>query len=192
MALKDKKYLWILFFIMVLGIGVLAKLVIYNNLNNTHVQELSIDKIKKIQNESEYEEALSVYIAKKAKYGNQMDKLNEVEKTYYLIDTFRFEILQGGFEQFFYNKSGDYTYETVEALNALKATETVSLLNKAIELYPNLPISKERSIRMEQLDQLSESNKKEFYKLEQQFYEIHSKLDKQLREYSIEHKNEIK
>ncbi len=46
-----------------------------------------------------------------------------------------FEVPNGGFNQFFYNTTGQYALETVEALRAIGAREPADILEQAVRLF---------------------------------------------------------
>jgi hypothetical protein len=51
------------------------------------------------------------------------------------ISGIEFEIPNGGFNQFFFNTSGQYALDTLEALRAIGANEQAEILEKAIALF---------------------------------------------------------
>jgi hypothetical protein len=57
----------------------------------------------------------------------------------YILDVNAFikEVDNGGIDQFFTNSCGDHTRETLQALQAIGAIETASVLKKAMSLFPN-------------------------------------------------------
>ena len=95
--------------------------------------------------------ALDNRISKKCNYGDEIEKLNEYEKTFFLTQTLEAEINNGGFSQFFFNSGGNFTYETVDAFEAIGAVKTAEICRKAIASFGK-KIPKDRNKRMDFLD----------------------------------------
>ena len=55
----------------------------------------------------------------------------EKTKVVALIEALEAEVNNGGFDQFFFNNAGDQTAETIEALIAIGATHTASIVRAA-------------------------------------------------------------
>lgn len=72
-----------------------------------------------------------------------------------LIDTLRAEVFNGGFDQYFFNTSGDYTSETITLLQMIGAYQTARILEKAASKFPEGMPPKNRSRRQEELEQVS-------------------------------------
>jgi hypothetical protein len=53
------------------------------------------------------------------------------------------QVNNGGFDQFFFNSSGDYAHEILTAYREIKAYNTVELIKNAIDLFPVLPVPKD-------------------------------------------------
>lgn len=83
-------------------------------------------------------------------------KLSEAEQTFVLIDIFESEINNNGLFGFFYNTSGEYAHEVLQAFQTIKAFETASILNHAIQVFKALPIPKEILQRRVQIGKLKE------------------------------------
>lgn len=65
------------------------------------------------------------------------------EKDLYFITSFYNEITQGGIFQFFSNHSGDFTDETLAALQNIQADYFVGYLKEAITVFPNETVPRE-------------------------------------------------
>jgi Domain of unknown function (DUF4375) len=57
--------------------------------------------------------------------------LSKGDQLYYLVNVLSGEVLNGGFDQFFSNSSGDLYCETVQALVELRDQDTLNLLEEA-------------------------------------------------------------
>ena len=59
---------------------------------------------------------IDTYLNEKSKYGEEMEKLNSSQRVLLIIENLEREINNGGFDQFYWNSSGDYAMETINAL----------------------------------------------------------------------------
>ena len=53
-----------------------------------------------------------------------------------LVEALQAEVNNGGFEQFFFNSAGDRTRETIQALSAIGAPHTASIVGRAAAKFP--------------------------------------------------------
>src|SRR5690349_17537249 len=88
--------------------------------------------------------------AREARLG--FDALSEAEKVVFCLDKLEQEVNNGGFEQYFRNASGDNAVVTPAALRTLGASQVASIVEKALELFPNQQPSRIRDEREEQMD----------------------------------------
>ena len=63
--------------------------------------------------------------------------LTDKEKVFRLVWQLEAEVNNGGFEQFFFNSSGDERAETIKALDVIGAVETRTILLAALEVFEN-------------------------------------------------------
>ena len=90
-------------------------------------------------------------IGKKIEEKDNFENLNEFEKTFILIDVLEHNVTNGGFVQLFFNSSGQFSHEILQAYVAIKATKTVEIISKAIQLCPEIPVPKNLRIRQQTL-----------------------------------------
>jgi hypothetical protein len=69
------------------------------------------------------------------KFNKALSRLPEGLQYCWLINDINYQILNGGFWQFFFNSSGERALETVEALRAVGAKEQAKILEKAIRIF---------------------------------------------------------
>ncbi|MGN0518871.1 MAG: DMP19 family protein [Acutalibacteraceae bacterium] len=96
-------------------------------------------------------------IYKKCEYGNDIEKLNEYERVFFVTQTLEQEVNNGGFSQFFYNSSGDFSNELVDAFTKIGALKTAEICKKALSVF-NGKVPTERDEREELLDSLDCDN----------------------------------
>ena len=105
------------------------------------------------------------------------NKLTEQEKMIVYIEELEREVNNGGFNQFFFNSSGNYTDGVVQALKNIGSIKFLNLVESAIAQFPNSEVPKNRQQRQAILEKIDgEANpiwntlNKEFYKYEEDIY----------------------
>jgi hypothetical protein len=109
------------------------------------------------------------YFGKLCAYGEEMEKLNEYQKVFYLNQCLERELNNGGFNQFYFNFYGKYAEETVASLKVIGAIKTADILFQANSIFPtgNVPIdSKERQNILEKIEK---SGNDKWQRLEEKF-----------------------
>lgn len=117
------------------------------------------------------------------------DALSDPEKIYYTLTLFQNEINNGGFHQFFFNRSGAY-YELVEnGLVTFDEPGTLELLHRAKQiLFPDISVSTDQQTRREQLDAVDPTGSlmSKLDELDQQFYRRPDTLSPKLQTFARE------
>lgn len=72
-----------------------------------------------------------------------------------LVDDLEAEINNGGFDQFFFNSTGDFTEETIQALSTIGAFHTAEIVKKAASLFPGGMPPQDQDSRQELLEEIS-------------------------------------
>ena len=116
------------------------------------------------------------YLCKLCSYGDRLDCLTEPQKIFYFNQNLEREINNGGFDQYFNNSSGDFTYETLTSLRAIGANKTSDILQQAIDQFPNSKVPKDRAERQEILEQIQEKANEIWEQLDQMFYKYEDNL----------------
>jgi hypothetical protein len=107
-------------------------------------------------------------IGKKIPKRDAFIHLNAYEKTFIYIDIFENHTTNGGFEEFFWNSSGQFSYEILEAYEEIGATQTATIIYNAFTQFGEIPIPKNTELRKSILTALSPEV---WAKLDQEFYE---------------------
>ncbi len=95
----------------------------------------SIDEIWKIEDENQFVISMYLYIAEKCAYGDNMEKLNDEQKVFYITQALEAEVNNGGFSQFFFNSDGCFGNELVAAFEKIGAMKTAEICKKAVSIY---------------------------------------------------------
>ncbi|HEX5413602.1 MAG TPA: DMP19 family protein [Terriglobia bacterium] len=72
-----------------------------------------------------------------------------------LVENLEAEVNNGGFDQFFYNSTGDNTEEAIQALEAIGASSMAEILRRAAGKFPDGMPPKDRVARQDLLLQIS-------------------------------------
>lgn len=89
-------------------------------------------------------------------YGQNVDSLNEYERTIFVTQELENEVNNGGFFQFFDNSSGQFASEIVQAFINIGAEKTAEICRKAVEAFgQELPVDWEE--RRSLLDQIADA-----------------------------------
>ncbi|WP_400079902.1 DUF4375 domain-containing protein [Winogradskyella sp. R77965] len=99
-------------------------------------------------------ELVGTVVWNKANEQGSFQNLSESEKTFVFIDIFESELNDQGFYGFFYNTSGEFAHEVLQAFIKIKAIATADILDKALRLFPELPVPKDIGIRREFMKKL--------------------------------------
>ncbi|MBP0902702.1 DUF4375 domain-containing protein [Mariniflexile gromovii] len=92
--------------------------------NSNSQEKFNLEDVLKTKRSDLIIMKISTYLSKKSKYGEKADRLNPSQKIFLLIDSLESEINNGGFNQFYFNSSGNFSHETVEALLQIGATKS--------------------------------------------------------------------
>lgn len=115
-----------------------------------------INQIWEIEDKNNLVLALYGYLSNKCSYGEKIQELSNEEATIYLCQVFEGEINNGGFSQFFYNLSGDFSIETLQALKTIGANNTALIYKMALSIFPKSNAPKDRDEREKLLDSLND------------------------------------
>ncbi len=119
---------------------------------------------------------LDTYLCELSSYGDTLEKLTEPQKTFYFIQNLEREINNGGFNQYFYNSSGDFTHQTINSLRQINAIKTVDILQLAIDQFPNSTVPQDRSQRQNILEQIEEKANEVWEQLDERFFRYEDNL----------------
>lgn len=125
--------------------------------------------------DTEIIELVGTVLWNKASEINEFTELSQPEQTFIYIDIFESELINAGIFDFFYNTSGAYAHEVLEAYEAIGAIESADLVNQALKSFPELPVPRDIFKRRSYMDQLDKSIELKWDTIEQSF--INSKED---------------
>jgi hypothetical protein len=92
--------------------------------------------------------------------------LSIAEQNFIYIDIFESEINHDGFFGFFFNTSGEFSHEVLEAFIAIGAHENATIIYKALRIFPELPVPKDIIYRRQMMGKLKEADLEKWSDLE--------------------------
>lgn len=104
--------------------------------------------------EADIIELVGTVVWNKANEYKTFQNLSEPERNFVYIDIFESEINNNGIYGFFYNASGEFAHEILQAFKAINAIETVSIFDKALRQFPELPVPKDITVRRQFMEKL--------------------------------------
>lgn len=155
------------------------------------VHSKTLDEILQLDDESKIVIEIGQLLWDKSHGDKNFESLNQREKNVLYIEMFESQVNNGGFDQYFFNSSGEYAHETVIALKEIKAPQMADILNRAINVFPKLPIPKDTEQRREYMDDISESISEIWNSLDAEFYKYPENLAELSVEYVKFHKVEF-
>lgn len=151
----------------------------------------NIDEILKLEDETAIVIQIGQKLWDKSKEDKDFESLNAIEKNILYVEMLEGQVNNGGFDQYFFNSSGEYAHETVIALKAIKAPQMADILNRAISVFPTLPIPKHTEKRREYMEDIPESISDTWIKLDDEFYKYPENLLELVIEYVRANKEEL-
>lgn len=97
------------------------------------------------------------------------DSLTDAEKVVFCVGQLEAEINNGGFSQFFLNSSGDFTAETLTALEKIGARKTKQIVQEAASLMGDT-VPSNRNARQGLFEAKSEEIEEQLDDLDARFY----------------------
>jgi hypothetical protein len=131
------------------------------------------------------------YLNRKSDYGEKIDKLNSSQKTFLFVENLEREINNGGFSQFYFNSSGDFSQETMNALLEIGAVKTAKIVKRANSEFKTEIVPKDRTERQNQLELIEKNAQETWNKCDSDFYEYQDDLTGLLIAFVIENKIEF-
>ena len=119
------------------------------------------------------------------------DGLTDAEKVFFCVWVLTGQVDNGGFDQFFFNSSGNYSTEAVDAFEKIGASKTAGIVYRANSVFKNGRPSKNWTARQDELDALPESAEERLRRLDDEFYKCDEDIDKLLYEFVVKQRSEF-
>lgn len=145
--------------------------------NNLENKMLDLEKLLSSDDINSSVIELDNFIGELCSYGDEMEKLTESQKQFYYNQCLEREINNGGFNQYFFNSSGDFAHLTVQSLQTIGANKTADVLQKAIDQFPAQKVPQDRTVRQNILEKIQEAADPIWEDLDQKFYTYEDDLN---------------
>ena len=119
------------------------------------------------------------------------DNLSDTEKTFICVWSLEGEVNNGGFDQWFFNSSGDCAFDTPPSLIRIGAEATARIVKKAISYFPGGNPSKDWEKRREQMKKINDLIEMKWNELDDKFYKYEDDLEVLLVQYMKNNANTI-
>ena len=148
----------------------------------------SMEDLWTISDKHEFMSAMYDRIDCKCSSGTNLEDLSDPERVIYINMLFEEEVNNGGFDQFFYNSSGDFYEEVMECLLEVGAEITASIYRQAMSALGR-HIPKDRNERQELLDSLDqEILENKLNKCDDDFWDCEESLEELNYQFMMRHK----
>ena len=149
---------------------------------STNVQGnmVDFDKLLKAKDSKDKNEViieLDNKICNLSSWGEKLNKLNTSQRTFYYNQELEREINNGGFNQFYFNSSGNYAHEVIDSLVAIGANKTAEIVRKANSQFPSRKVPKDRDERQKVLNQIEEKANEVWENFDQEFCQYEDDLN---------------
>ena len=98
-----------------------------------NIWETDYPDIWVIEDRNSFLLAVNGWLCRKCNYGDSIEKLSKAEKSFFLVFLLQGQVGNGGFVQFFFNSSGEFAHEVVDALNEIGAVHTLQIYKRVME-----------------------------------------------------------
>ena len=119
------------------------------------------------------------------------DDLSPAERVFRAIWDLESDVNNGGFDQYFFNNSGDTAFAVVEALEAIGAHEAARIVAKANGVFPRSAPPRDRDQRQELLLALKPRQETLLEELSEEFFQYPDDLTELLHAYVKKHSVDI-
>lgn len=161
------------------------------NSEQEEIKLRSLNEILELDDEADIVIEIGQKLWDKSKDDKDFESLNSIEKNILYIEMLEGQVNNGGFDQYFFNSSGEYAHETLIALKEIKALLMADILDRAISVFPALPIPKDTEQRREYMKDIPESISETWEKLDDEFYKYSENLAGLVINYVKTNKREI-
>lgn len=124
-------------------------------------------------------------IVKSSEYGENLYKLTKQEKTLYYLIVIDKEIYNGGFNQYFFNSSGDNAHEALNSFIEIGALKSAHIVIQAFNLWPNEIVPSDRNTRQNMLEEVEIYANDSWEKLDYEYCKDEDKLIEKLFQFIL-------
>ena len=137
--------------------------------------DIDYDEVWEIETEDSFLTAITGNVCRKCDYGDEIEKLTYAERVFFVSTQLEGEVNNGGFSQFFYNSSGNYSNEVANSLREIGANKTAEIYDRVLHAL-GCSIPENRNEREKILDALPDSVWGMLNECDNEFYNSSEKL----------------
>ena len=102
--------------------------------------------------------------------GSRFDDLTESDRVLVTLWGLEADVNNGGFDQYFFNSSGDQAFFAEHALRLIGAGQMAGIVARAVQLFGKAGVPRNRADRQSALDRVRDENGELLDDLDNQFY----------------------
>ncbi len=161
------------------------------SMDNQSPIKMKIEEILRMDDPESAIMELDAIVNKLSNYGEDLSKLTEPQKVLLFVENLEREVNNGGFDQFYWNSSGDYADETLNGLRTIGANKMADILHKASAVWPNESVPKDITERQNLHELIQEDASGVWGKCDTEFYAYPDDIVSLLLEYVKNHKKDF-
>lgn len=119
------------------------------------------------------------------------EDLSDAERVFVAIWELEAQVNNGGFDQYYYNSSGDTAFAVVGALENIGARQMAAIVRQANAVFPDGQPSSTQEKRHQQLDALSDESKAVWKQLDENFFDYPDDLTELLYDFVQKYRDQI-
>jgi hypothetical protein len=150
-----------------------------------------LDKVLKMDNQTSLVIALDTRVNELSNYGEDLTNLSEPQKNLLFVGNAEREVNNGGFNQFYWNSSGDFAHETQNAIKTIGANRMADIVTKANSVWPDETVPKDRTRRQEIQEKIEEQANPIWEECDQEFYRYPDDIADLLIKYVKKHRTDF-
>jgi hypothetical protein len=113
---------------------------------------------------------IQLYLVRAWEENPELVRWTPGQKQFLAIENMEGEINNGGYNQYFWNLSGDHVASCLEGLERIGAVKEIALMKRAIGLFPGGRVPEDRGERQDVLDEMGEDGVDAFHELDSEYY----------------------
>jgi len=124
----------------------------------------------------------SIIMYKEQEHG--IESLSQQERYIYAVDGMLTEVNNGGFNQFFFNSTGELAYDLVPALEVIGSIKLKDIAARAIDIFGKIPSLDEDS-RYAHLEKITQDDELQLWEeCDDEFYDCDEQIESMAIKYS--------
>ena len=153
--------------------------------------KFDLDKVLRMDDQTAVVIALDTRVNELSNYGEDLTNLTEPQKNLLFVENAEREINNGGFNQFYWNSSGDFAHETHTALQTIGANQMADIVTKANSVWPDQTVPKDRTRRQEIQEEIEAQANLTWDECDQEFYKYPDDIAGLLVKYVTKYRTEF-